>query len=106
MAETEADTCRKFVVPMLQRAGWDDAPHAINEQRTFTDGRIMRRLKRGGQGRAAVVVPNGTLFGDGIAARINFSVSAHGTINASGVGPRERISAGPPRFAESRRGVD
>ena len=31
---------------------------------------IMRRLKRGGQGRAAVVVPNGTLFGDGIAARI------------------------------------
>lgn len=31
---------------------------------------IMRRLKRGGQGRAAVVVPNGTLFGTGIAARI------------------------------------
>lgn len=31
---------------------------------------IMRRLKRGGRGRAAVVVPNGTLFGDGIAARI------------------------------------
>lgn len=31
---------------------------------------IMRRLKRGGRGRAAVVVPNGTLFGDGVAARI------------------------------------
>jgi type I restriction enzyme M protein len=31
---------------------------------------IMRRLKRAGRGRAAVVVPNGTLFGDGIAARI------------------------------------
>ena len=31
---------------------------------------IMRRLKRGGQGRAAVVAPNGTLFGDGISARI------------------------------------
>ena len=31
---------------------------------------IIRRLRRGGQGRAAVVVPNGTLFGDGIAARI------------------------------------
>ena len=30
---------------------------------------IMRRLRRKG-GRAAVVVPNGTLFGDGIAARI------------------------------------
>jgi type I restriction enzyme M protein len=31
---------------------------------------IMRRLHRGGKGRAAVVVPNGFLFGDGIAARI------------------------------------
>ncbi len=31
---------------------------------------IMRRLKRAGQGRAAVVVPNGTLFGDGVCARI------------------------------------
>lgn len=38
---TEADTCRKFVVPRLQEAGWDDAPCAINEQRTFTDGRIL-----------------------------------------------------------------
>ena len=31
---------------------------------------IMRRLKRAGRGRAAVVVPNGTLFGDGLSARI------------------------------------
>ncbi|WP_312529258.1 class I SAM-dependent DNA methyltransferase [Paracoccus sp. (in: a-proteobacteria)] len=31
---------------------------------------IMRRLKRAGRGRAAVVVPHGTLFGDGISARI------------------------------------
>ena len=31
---------------------------------------IMRRLKRAGRGRAAVVVPNGTLFGDGLCARI------------------------------------
>lgn len=31
---------------------------------------IMRRLRRGGRGRAAIVVPNGMLFGDGIAARI------------------------------------
>lgn len=31
---------------------------------------IMRRLKRKGQGRAAVVVPHGTLFGTGVAARI------------------------------------
>ena len=31
---------------------------------------IMRRLKRSGKGRAAVVVPHGVLFGAGIAARI------------------------------------
>lgn len=31
---------------------------------------IMRRLKRAGKGRAAVVVPHGVLFGDGVAARI------------------------------------
>jgi type I restriction enzyme M protein len=31
---------------------------------------IMRRLRRGGNGRAAVVVPHGVLFGDGVGARI------------------------------------
>lgn len=41
MALTEADTCRRFVTPALQRAGWDSEPHAILEQRTFTDGRIV-----------------------------------------------------------------
>ena len=39
----EADTCRKFVVPKLQAAGWDNEPHSIAEQRTFTDGRIVVR---------------------------------------------------------------
>jgi type I restriction enzyme R subunit len=38
---TEADTCRRFVVPKLQAAGWDDDPHSIAEQRTITDGRIV-----------------------------------------------------------------
>lgn len=38
---------------------------------------IMRRLKRGGHGRAAVVVPNGTLFGDGVAARIKAELLEH-----------------------------
>src|SRR6267378_3130373 len=38
---TEADTCRKQVVPLLQAAGWDDEPHSIAEQRTITDGRII-----------------------------------------------------------------
>ena len=27
----EADTCRKFVVPKLQSAGWDNEPHSIAE---------------------------------------------------------------------------
>jgi type I restriction enzyme R subunit len=38
---TEADTCRKFVVPKLQTAGWDNDPHSIAEQRSITDGRII-----------------------------------------------------------------
>ncbi len=55
MPLTEADTCRKFVVPKLQAAGWDAPPHAINEQRTFTDGRVLfvgNRARRGRQKRA------------------------------------------------------
>jgi type I restriction enzyme, R subunit len=38
---TEADTCRRHVVPLLQSAGWDTEPHSIAEQRTITDGRIV-----------------------------------------------------------------
>ena len=38
---TEADTCRKYVVPRLVEAGWDTEPHSFTEQRTFTDGRIV-----------------------------------------------------------------
>lgn len=37
----EADTCRKYVVPRLQKAGWDNDPRVIAEQRSFTDGRII-----------------------------------------------------------------
>jgi type I restriction enzyme R subunit len=43
---TEADTCRKLVVPKLQAAGWDDDPHSIAEQRWFTAGRIVVRGNR------------------------------------------------------------
>ncbi len=43
----EADTCRRYVVPRLQAAGWDDDPHRINEQVTFTDGRIIVAGRRG-----------------------------------------------------------
>jgi type I restriction enzyme R subunit len=38
---SEADTCRKFVVPKLVAAGWDGDPHSIGEQRSITDGRII-----------------------------------------------------------------
>jgi type I restriction enzyme R subunit len=36
---TEADTCRKYVLPKLYASGWSD--DHINEQRTFTNGRIV-----------------------------------------------------------------
>ena len=51
----EADTCRKFVVPKLQAAGWDNRPHAINEQKSFTDGRVVfigGKARRGKQKRS------------------------------------------------------
>jgi type I restriction enzyme, R subunit len=50
---TEADTCRKFVLPKLYAAGWND--DQISEQRTFTDGRIIVAgtvVRRGPQKRA------------------------------------------------------
>lgn len=51
---TEADTCRQFVTPRLVEAGWDAAPHAIGEQRSFTNGRIIvagGKVRRGKQKR-------------------------------------------------------
>ncbi len=36
---TEADTCRKYVLPKLYAAGWND--DQISEQKSFTDGRIV-----------------------------------------------------------------
>lgn len=41
---TEADTCRKYVLPKLYASGWTD--DNINEQRTFTHGRIVVAGKR------------------------------------------------------------
>ncbi len=43
---TEADTCRTLITPKLQAAGWENDPHSIAEQRTFTDGRIIVRGNR------------------------------------------------------------
>ena len=36
---TEADTCRRYVLPKLYAAGWTD--DQISERRSFTDGRIV-----------------------------------------------------------------
>lgn len=52
-ALTEADTCRKYVLPELYAAGWID--DQITEQKTFTDGRIIlvgSKVRRGPQKRA------------------------------------------------------
>lgn len=52
---TEADTCRQYVVPNLQAAGWETDPHSITEQKTFTDGRVLlvgQHARRGPQKRA------------------------------------------------------
>ena len=59
MIGTGVDTCLKFVVSMLRKAGRDDAPHAINEQRTFTDGWIVfagGKAHRGRQKRADYIL--------------------------------------------------
>jgi type I restriction enzyme R subunit len=47
---TEADTCRKYVLPKLQAAGWEMPPHSITEQKTFTDGRIQLWGDKAGRG--------------------------------------------------------
>ncbi|MYC60388.1 MAG: DEAD/DEAH box helicase [Gammaproteobacteria bacterium] len=55
MKMNEADTCRKYVVPKLQAAGWENLPHSINLQRSFNDGRVVfvgGKARRGKQKRA------------------------------------------------------
>ena len=39
MPDSEADTCRKYVLPKLYAGGWTD--DQISEQRTITDGRLI-----------------------------------------------------------------
>ena len=55
MALNEADTCRIYVTPRLQEAGWETHPHSITEQYVFTDGRVQvhgQKTRRGEQKRA------------------------------------------------------
>ncbi len=54
---TEADTCRKYVLPKLYKAGWSD--DQISEQKTFTDGRIIvigNKVRRGKPKRADYIL--------------------------------------------------
>jgi len=53
---TEADTCRKYVLPKIYEAGWRD--DQIGKQFSFTDGQIFvngRRAQRGTPKRADYV---------------------------------------------------
>lgn len=62
---TEADTCRKYVLPKLIDAGWDTDPHSFTEQRTFTDGRIVisgNKVHRKKQKRADYLLRHTTDF--------------------------------------------
>lgn len=43
----EADTCRKYIVPLLQAAGWENAPYSIAEQRIFTNSKGRIRVVGG-----------------------------------------------------------
>src|SRR5688500_5437621 len=56
---SEADTCRKFITPLLIEVGWETSPHSIREQKTFTDGRIIvtsGKSKRGEQKKADYIL--------------------------------------------------
>jgi type I restriction enzyme R subunit len=95
---TEADTCRRFVVPRLQTAGWDGAPHAINEQRTFTDGRVMfigGKAKRGRQKRADYILRYSADYPIAV-------VEAKAAYKSAAAGERTRS----PRHQASARGMD
>ncbi len=55
MSFNEADTCRLYVTPKIREAGWEQHPHSITEQKTFTDGRVIMygdTVRRGEQKRA------------------------------------------------------
>lgn len=55
MPLNEADTCRVYVTPKIRESGWEQHPHSITEQKTFTDGRVEMRgsvIRRRDQKRA------------------------------------------------------
>ena len=105
MTETEADTCRKLVVPMLREAGWDDAPHAIDEQRTFTDGRIVfvgGKARRARQKRADYILRYRSHFPIAVVeAKARYKQAAEGLQQA-----RDYAETLGLRFAYATNGVE
>ncbi|AFZ27115.1 helicase, type I site-specific restriction-modification system restriction subunit [Cylindrospermum stagnale PCC 7417] len=47
----EANTCRKYVEPKLNQAGWDTEPYSYLEQYYFTDGKIRPKNQRQPRGK-------------------------------------------------------
>jgi type I restriction enzyme R subunit len=103
--DTEADTCRKEVVPRLVEAGWDQPPYAINEQRSFTDGRILfigGKARRGRQKRADFILRYSTDFAIAVVeAKSKYKNAADGLQQA-----KEYAEILGLRFAYSTNGVE
>jgi type I restriction enzyme M protein len=86
---SERDICTKFITPAVEKSGWNSLTQLLEEV-SFTDGKIYVRGKltaRGNQkradlflilmihllkqdGRAGIVLPDGSLTGDGVKQRI------------------------------------
>ncbi len=58
---SERDICTKFITPAIIHAGWDHH-HQIRED-------LIKHILKDG-GRAAIVLPDGTLFSEGVKTRI------------------------------------
>ena len=97
----------KFFVSRLQTIGWEGAPHAINEQRTFTDGQVIfarGKAKRGRQKRAdypiAIVEAKAAYKSatDGLQQAKDLRYNYHSLSGYSGA-----ISAGARSWSQRRR---
>jgi len=75
---TEADTCRKYVLPKLYAAGWSD--NQIREQKSFTDGRIVvagrRHFRKPGKKADYLLYYSGLVINTGCLLPDTFGVAA------------------------------
>lgn len=123
----EADTCRKYVLPKLTQAGWDDDPHSFTEQKTFTDGRIVvtgnlthrRRQRRADyllrytrdftiavvEAKAAYKTPGDGLqqakeYAEVLGLKFAYSTNGHGIVEFDYLTGQERLRKTFPKPAE------